>query len=91
MYKFYNGYPKYPTHHSVFQIDLVANHNKGKVLRVPGTSLYKELISPTVERLECVGHGDVEHEHTAVGATVEGHAERLEALLPCRVPNLNNV
>ena len=46
------------------------------------TRLDEELVSPAVERLEGGGYGDVVTEDAAVGAAVEGDAQRLEALLP---------
>lgn len=76
------------THLSVFEVNLVSQHDKGEVLGVPGTGLDEKLVSPAVKGLERVGGGDVEHQDAAVGASVEGHAQGLEPLLPRRVPNL---
>ena len=59
------------------------------MLGVARTRLYEELVAPRVERLERVRRGNVVHQHAAVGAAVERHAERLEALLSGRVPNLH--
>ena len=53
------------------------------------TRLDEELVSPAVERLEGGGDGDVVDEDAAVGAAVEGDAQRLESLLPRRVPDLH--
>ena len=50
--------------------------------------LDEELISPAVESLERLGAVNVVDEYTAVRAVVEGNTQRLEALLPRRVPQL---
>ena len=50
--------------------------------------LDEELISPSVESLERLGAVNVVDEYTAVRAAVEGNTQRLEALLPRRVPQL---
>lgn len=76
------------TYLSVFEVNLVSQHNEGEVLRVPGAGLDEELISPAVQGFEGVGGGHVEHQHAAVCASVEGHTKGLEPLLPSRVPDL---
>lgn len=53
-----------------------------------GTHLDEKLVAPAVERLKALGRIDVVDEHAAVGPTVEGDAERLEALLAGRIPEL---
>lgn len=58
------------------------------MLRVPRAGLNQEFIPPRVETLERGRIRDVEGENTAVGSAIEGHPERLEALLASRVPNL---
>jgi hypothetical protein len=50
--------------------------------------LDEELVPPAVERLKALGRVDVVNEHAAVGPAVKGDAERLEALLAGRVPEL---
>ena len=50
--------------------------------------LQQELVAPAVERLERARARDVVREHAAVGAAVEGDAQRLEALLAGGVPDL---
>ena len=59
---------------------------KWETLGVHGAGLDEELVAPAVQRVEalCVVH--VVHQHAAIGTTVEGHAERLEALLTRCVP-----
>jgi len=61
-----------PTYGSVVQVNLVANHDKWEIFWIAGTGLYKELISPAVQCLECVWHGHVEHQYAAIGTSVEG-------------------
>ncbi len=51
--------------------------------------LNEEFVSPRIQRLERVRRGDVVDEDAAIGAPVEGDAERLETLLAGRVPNLH--
>ena len=76
------------THRSVLEVDLVADDNKGEVLRIAWTRLNEKLVTPAVEGLECVRHGHVKDEYTAVGASVEGDAQALEPLLAGSVPDL---
>ena len=65
------------THRSLalFHINLVPQHNKGKVVWVPGRGLDQEFVSPAVERIEALGVVDIVDEHAAVGAAVKGNAE----------------
>ena len=70
-------------------VNLVAEDNKWKVLRIMRTCLNKKLIAPAVERLKRLCAVNVIHEHTAVRPSVVGHAQRLEALLPSRIPELS--
>ena len=76
------------TYGAVVQVHFVAEHDKREVVGVARTGLYQELVPPRVERPERVGTGHVVDEHTTVGTAVEGHTERLEALLAGRVPDL---
>lgn len=76
------------TYLSVFEVNLVSQHNEGEVFRIPGTGLDEKLISPTIEGFERVGGSNVKDQNAAVCASVEGHAEGLEPLLACRVPDL---
>lgn len=62
-----------------------------KALWVHGASLDKKLIPPAVEGVETLGIVHVVYEHAAVGATVKGNAQRLEALLAGRVPELGSI
>ena len=48
----------------------------------------EELVAPGIERLEGLGAVDVVDENAAVGASVEGDAERLESFLARSVPEL---
>ena len=73
---------------TLLQINLVAEHDEREVLRVVWARLDEELISPAVESLERLGAVNVVDEYTAVRAAVEGNTQRLEALLPRRVPQL---
>ena len=47
------------TYSSVFQINFVAYNYKGEVLWVSGGSLNEELVSPTIQGAEGVGHGHI--------------------------------
>ena len=51
--------------------------------------LGEELLLPAVEVLERLDRRHIMHKHTAMRPTVEGRPERLEALLPSRVPDLH--
>lgn len=62
-----------------------------EVLGVPRRGLDQELVTPAVESVEALGVVDVEDQNTAVGTSVECHAQRLEALLTGRVPQLRSV
>lgn len=64
--------------------ELVANRvAHAKRQRSFPADLNKKFFLPALERVEGLGVCDVENEHAAVGPSVEGHAERLEALLAC--------
>ena len=52
------------------------------------THLNQELIPPIVQILKGLLRVDVVHQHTAVCASVESHAQALEPLLPGCVPDL---
>ena len=73
----------------LFHIDLVAQHNEGEVLRVPGASLNEELIPPTVQGLEGLGAVDVVNEDATVRTAVERDTEGLESLLTSGIPQLS--
>ena len=76
-------------HPPVFtDIDLVAEDDKREAFRVTRAGLDKELVAPGIEVLERLCRVDVVHQYAAVGASVEGHAERLEAFLARSVPQL---
>jgi hypothetical protein len=72
----------------VLEIDLVTENNEWEVLRIAGTGLDEELIAPAVEVLKGLGDVDVEHEHAAIGTTVESNTKALEALLTSSIPDL---
>ena len=72
-----------------FHVNLVAEHDEREVVRIVRTRLNEELIAPAVERLKALGIVDIVHQHAAVRAAVERHAERLESLLTGRVPQLH--
>lgn len=57
----------------LLHIDLIPQHDKGKILRVVRARLDKELITPAVERLERLSAVHVIHKHTAVCTAVVGH------------------
>lgn len=73
----------------VFQVDFVAKHYEREVFRVTRTGLNQEFISPAVQSLKRIRRSNIVNQHTAVGPAVESHAQRLEALLTCRIPDLN--
>ena len=72
----------------LLHIDLVAQHDKWEVLRIPGAGLDKELVPPTVQGLERLGAVDVVNEDTAVRTAVERDTEGLESFLSGSVPQL---
>lgn len=78
------------TNLSVLQVNLVAEHHEGEVFRISRAGLDQELIPPAVECLEGVGCSHIEHQHTAVGSTIERNTQRLEPLLTSRVPDLDH-
>ena len=53
--------------------NLVAKHDEGEVVRVPGAGLDQELISPAVKGLEGIGRGDIVGENATVCSTIESH------------------
>ena len=73
----------------LLHIDLVAQHDKGEVLGVPGASLDEEFVPPTVQSFERLGAVDVVDEDAAVCAAVECDTERLESLLASSIPQLS--
>lgn len=75
--------------HLVVQVALVAQHDERKVVGVARAGLYEELVMPRVEVLERVRVGDVKHKDAAIGASVEGDAQGLKALLTGSVPDLH--
>lgn len=73
---------------ALLDIDLVAQNHKRKRVRVAWRGLNQELVAPAIEGVEGFGVVDIEDEHAAVGTTVEGDTERLEAFLTGCVPEL---
>jgi hypothetical protein len=76
---------------ALLHVNLVAEDNKGEVIRVARRGLDQELVSPAVQRIETLGVVHVVDKDAAVGASVEGDAERLEAFLAGGVPKLECV
>ena len=52
------------------------------------TSLDKKLVAPAIQGFKRLCAVDVIYEHAAICTPVVGHAERLEALLSSRIPEL---
>lgn len=69
-------------------IDLVAQHDEWKALRISWGGLDQKLVAPRVERVERFRGVDVIYQYAAVGTTIEGDAEGLEAFLSRCVPEL---
>lgn len=61
---------------SVFHIDLVTQNDEGEVLRITGSGLDEELLTPAVQVLESLGNINVEHQNAAVSSTVESNSQR---------------
>lgn len=78
------------TYLSVFQVNLVSQHNKREVLGIPGAGLDEKLISPAVEGFESVGGSHIKHQNTAICTSVEGHTKRLEPFLTGCIPDLQD-
>ena len=55
------------------QVNLVAQHYKGKVFWVPRTGLNEKFVPPTVQRLETLSIIHVEYQNTTVCAAIEGN------------------
>ena len=77
------------TYCSVFEINFVSKDHKWEVFWIPGAGLDEELISPTVQSLECVWLSDVKHQDTTVRTPVECHTQTLETFLASSVPDLS--
>jgi hypothetical protein len=72
----------------LFNINLIAKHNKGEVLRVMWACLDKEFVPPTVKRFKRLCTVDVIYKDTTVRSTIKCHSQGLEAFLSCRIPKL---
>ena len=59
----------------LLHVDLVAQHDEGEVLRVPGAGLDEELVPPTVQGLERLGAVDIVNEDAAVRTAVKRDTE----------------
>lgn len=70
-------------------INLVTEDNKGEVLGIVWARLDEKLVAPAVQRFKGFCTVDVVYEYAAIRASVVGHAERLEALLSSRIPELS--
>ena len=71
-------------------IQLVAKADEGERLRVLWPRILYEAIPPSGQSLERLRIRDVVDQGAAISAAVEGVAERLELLLPRRIPNLQS-
>lgn len=60
-------------HPAVIQINLVANDDKGEVIRIRGAGLDQELVPPGVQVLERLCRRHIEHKDARISATVERH------------------
>ena len=70
-------------------INLIAQDDEREIVGVARAGLDEELVTPRVEVVKRLWLHDVEDQHTRVSTTIKCHAERLKALLPCRVPDLH--
>lgn len=63
------------TYHTLalLHVDLVAQNDKGEIVRVPGRSLHQELVAPALDGFEALGVVDIKDKDAAVGAAVEGN------------------
>lgn len=77
------------SYRSIFQIDLIAEHNKWKMIGITWTGLNEEFIAPWIQILECIRCGHIEHENTTVSATIKCNAQRLKTLLTGSIPDLH--
>ena len=59
----------------LLHVDLVAQHDEGEVLGVPGAGLDEELVPPTVQGLERLGAVDIVNEDAAVRTAVKRDTE----------------
>jgi len=75
---------------SVLHIDLVADDDEWETIRVARGSLDQEFVAPAVQVVEGLGDVNVEHEHAAISATIEGDTEGLETLLTGSIPDLQS-
>ena len=73
---------------TLLHVNLVAEDDERKVLGIMWTRLDEELVPPAVQRLERLCAVDIVYEHTTIRSSVVSHTERLEALLPSRIPEL---
>jgi len=76
---------------ALINIDLVAQHHKGKAFCVVWGRLDEELVTPVVEVLKRLGIVDVIHKHAAICTAVVSHTQRLEAFLSSSVPDLRTI
>ena len=79
-----------PAYHplTLLHVDLIAEDHKREALGILWACLNQELIAPTVKGIEALRVVDVVYQDTAVGATIEGDSQRLEAFLAGGVPQL---
>ena len=61
---------------------------QGEHGRIFHAYLDQKFISPAVQSVESLGHGDIKYQHTTIGATIKGYTKTLEAFLTGCVPNL---
>lgn len=63
--------------------------HKWKIGGIPRRRLDQKLVPPAFKRLEALGIIDIVDQHTAVGAAVKSHSQRLESFLAGGIPELN--
>lgn len=74
---------------ALFNVDLVAENNEGKVFGIVRCSLDEKFVSPRIERFKGLCIVDVVAETATVSSSVEGHTKRLETFLTGGVPELH--
>lgn len=65
---------KADTYSPIVQINLVTDDDKREVLWISRTGLDEEFISPAIQSLESVWHGDIKHKNTTICSSVERHS-----------------
>lgn len=73
---------------ALLDVDLVSQDDEWEVVWIVWGGLDEELVAPGIEGVKRLCRVDVVDEDTAVGAAVEGYAERLESFLTRCIPEL---